>query len=388
MKRLMQYSLMIVVLMAAVALPQQSRATVTSDVQALVAEAHALQSRLVGTQVTPGAICAPLVSAGQAARSMVKSIESVNSGLVAPLTIDDGLMTALEDLSLANVQIGDEALRLAMDVQVLAPSVDALSIKDGLTAMLQLSDDIGAMADRIGEMADNILVMADNIGIMADRILLTQQIQSQNLALTQQSILQTQTNMLTLVSVVETATYDLDLNTLIIQGELLAADLAATVFSPFTIKYQLAGAAADVNNFLAQVKAMEESLKAVSAGSTVTVDSSTLTSLVNLSSMATSVSTVLDGYILVIQSMQAMIFDRNLDASLSSMLAMSADIGMLANSILEMADLILVMADNIGLAAEQIILTQQLQSGYLAISQASILATQEMAIGIIVAQNL
>ncbi len=388
MKTVIKNSLKALVLMVAVALPLHAKATVTSDIQILVSQANSLQSQLVDINLTADVICAPLVTAGQATGTLLESIEAVNGSLVAPITIDDSLMAALEDLSMTNVQISDQALRLGTDLQLLAPSVDALSIKDGLTAMLQLSDDIGAMADRIGEMADKILIMADNIGVMADRIMLTQEIQSQNLALTQQSILQTQTNMLTLVSVAETASYDLDLNSLVMQGELLAADLAATVFSPLTIKYQLADAADDVHAFLAQVKAMEDSLEVLSAGSTVSVDSSTLTSLVNLSIMATSVSTVLDGYILAVESMQMLLSDRNLDASLTSMLAMSADIGMLANSILEMADLILVMADNIGMTADQIILTQELQSGYLAISQASILATQEMAIGIIVAQSL
>ncbi len=388
MKTVIKNSLKVLVLLVAVALPLHAKATVTSDMQTLVSQANSLQSQLVDINLTADVICAPLVTAGQATGTMLESIEAVNGSLVAPITIDDSLMTALEDLSMTNVQISDQALRLGADLQLLAPSVDALSIKDGLTAMLQLSDDIGAMADRIGEMADKILIMADNIGVMADRIMLTQEIQSQNLALTQQSVLQTQTNMLTLVSVAETASYDLDLNSLVMQGELLAADLAATVFSPFTVKYQLADAADDVHAFLAQVKAMEDSLEVLSAGSTVTVDSSTLTSLVNLSIMAASVSTVLDGYILAVESMQSVLSDQSLDASLTSMLEMSADIGMLANSILEMADLILVMADNIGMTADQIILTQELQSGYLAISQTSILATQEMAIGIIVAQSL
>lgn len=372
----------------ALALPERSRADVTTDVQSLLSQADALHSELQTVQLTPDSICAPLVAANQVARFMVESIDSVTKGLTAPLTVDDTLLTALDDLSLANVRIADEALRLTADIQLLAPTADALSIKDGLTAMLQLSDDIGVMADRIGEMADKILIMADNIGLMADRILLTQEIQSQNLQLTQASILQTQTNMLTLVSVVESASYDLDLNTLLVQGELLAARLAAMVLNPFTIKSQLADAAADIEVFLLQVKDMGETLKSASAGSTFTVDSTTLTSLVNLSVMATSLSTVLDGYTLAIQSLESVISSRNLDASLSSMLAMSADIGMLANSILEMADLILVMADNIGLAADQIILTQDLQSANLALTQASILAAQEMVIGLIVARNL
>ena len=45
--------------------------------------------------------------------------------------------------------------------------------------VLRLSDDIGVMADRI-------LLMAKEIGIMADRIVQTQEIQSKNLAATQQ----------------------------------------------------------------------------------------------------------------------------------------------------------------------------------------------------------
>ena len=48
---------------------------------------------------------------------------------------------------------------------------------------LRLSDDIGVMADRIWVMADRILKMAD-------KILETQRIQSKNVALTEQNILE------------------------------------------------------------------------------------------------------------------------------------------------------------------------------------------------------
>ena len=61
-------------------------------------------------------------------------------------------------------------------------------------AMLKLSDDILKMADKIGEMADRILVIADDIGDMADRIVKTQEIQSENVALTQSNILEAQKN--------------------------------------------------------------------------------------------------------------------------------------------------------------------------------------------------
>ena len=55
------------------------------------------------------------------------------------------------------------------------------------------------------------------------------------------------------------------------------------------------------------------------------------------------------------------------------------------SDLLEMADQILLMADNIGLTADQILLTQELQSINIATTQVSILAAQQLAIGIIAA---
>jgi hypothetical protein len=57
------------------------------------------------------------------------------------------------------------------------------TMADSQESMLRLSDDIGKMAEKIG-------VMADRIGTMADRILETQKIQSENVQLTQQSMLE------------------------------------------------------------------------------------------------------------------------------------------------------------------------------------------------------
>ncbi len=57
--------------------------------------------------------------------------------------------------------------------------------------------------------------MADNIGLMADRIIITQQIQSDNFALTQASILTTQSNALSLVSMTNTNAYTVELNSIL-----------------------------------------------------------------------------------------------------------------------------------------------------------------------------
>jgi len=49
-------------------------------------------------------------------------------------------------------------------------------------SMLKLSDDIGKMSNRIGD-------MADRIGDMSERIITTQEMQSNNMEKTQQSLL-------------------------------------------------------------------------------------------------------------------------------------------------------------------------------------------------------
>jgi hypothetical protein len=368
--------------------PGTAQAALAEDLGNLVVQAQGLDTQLKAISLAPDSVCGPLVQADQAARALVNSISQVNDNLAAPLLIDDETLIALETLSALNTSLAAESLRLSVDLGGLSTTSQAITLKDGIVAMLQLSDDIGAMADRIGEMADKILVMSDNIGLMADRIILTQQIQNQNILLTQQSMLQTQTNILTLVSVVESDTYNLTLEQLVVDGQLLAARMAAVVLSPWTMKTQLGTVATDVHAYLDQVQAAQATMRQDSATSTAYLNTTPLLNLGNLSTMLTSLAVALDGYVLAIDSLDAMTSSTTLSASLTSMLQISADIGLMANRILEMGDLTLAMADNIGMTADQIIATQQLQSVNVATTQGSILAAQELAIAIIVARNL
>ena len=370
---------------AAAGKPQPSLLT---DLQNLNSQATALNTQLAGINLSADTVCGPLVNASQATRDLVNSITTINDNLAAPLSIDADALTALDDLFINSLAIANESLRLSVDLNSLSTAADALTLKDGIVAMLQLSDDIGTMADRIGEMADNILVMSDNIGLMADRILLTQELQNQNVALTLDSILQTQTNALTLVSVVEVATYDLSFASLIAEGNLLAARMMAVAFNPLTMDDQLAAVANDVQAFLNDVNVTNDVISADAAGNTMTISADAMVQLGNMSLMLTALATAIDGYVVAIEGMQAITSDRNLTASLQSMLQLSADIGVMANRILEMGDLILVMADNIGLQAEQILLTQQAMNVNVAATQAAILGAQDMTIMLIAARSL
>jgi hypothetical protein len=367
-----------------------ARADVATDLQALNTQATALQSYLEGVQLNADStpLCGPLVQADNMARDMVNSITAVDESLAAPLQLDTDVLGGIEGLSNTTLSLANEALRLSVDLQSLSTAVDMITLKDALAAMLQLSTDIGSMADRIGEMADNILVMSDNIGLMADRILLTQELQNRNVELTINSILQTQTNTLALVSVVEDSSYDVDFARLISEGELLAARMSAVAFSPWTLDDQLAAVRDDVKVFLAELQSVQDALVNDSTMNTLDISHDALIQLGNLSLMLTSLAGAVDGYVIAIEGLQAFTSSATLADAMHSMLMMSADIGILSNTILQMADNILVMSDNIGMQADQIVLTQQTMNLNVATTQTAILGAQQMAIGIIAARNL
>jgi hypothetical protein len=276
---------------------------------------------------------------------------------------------------------------LSTDIVLLQPSTNAITLKDGITAMLQLSSDIGEMADRISEMANKILIMSDNIGLMADRILETQTIQNENIALTQNTLLTTQNNMLTLVSVVESASYDLSLESLITDGNILVAQMSLVALNPWNMSRELEDVKADVNAYLVKVKEFQTILNSDSIENTMYVNAQSLNSLINLSVIMSSIGTVIDSYGIAIEASKNMTRESTLLNAMNSMLILSADIGKMSNSILEMADQILLMSDNIGMQADQILLTQELQSVNIVATQTSILAAQQLAIGIIAEAN-
>lgn len=364
-----------------------AQAGLATDLQALNSQALALKSYMASTDPAASDACARLVEADRRARTLIDGIAAIDQGLTARIQLDSSTLDELDALSGNNVGLANEALGLSA-LYTLWTTADAFTTKDGITAMLQLSDDIGTMADRIGEMADKILVMSDNIGVMADRILVTQQLQSQNLEVTTNTLLATQTNALQLVAVIEDSSYNASLDSLIANGGLLAARMSAVVFNPLNLDQQLAAVATDVRTFLDQVKAVNGTIEADGGNMTLVQTADALTKLTSTAAMLNGLSTALNGYVVALGGVQAITSSTRLKPSLKSMLQLSADIGGMANRILEMADQILAMADNIGMQADQILATQTAMNGSVATTQYSILNAQTAVIGIIVARSL
>ncbi len=359
-----------------------------SDLQALLTEASAFNTQLSGISMSADTFCAELLDANQSGNSHLQSIEVVDASLAAPLTLDADILNALENLSAVYISLGGEAMRLSTDMNLLYSTADQLSIAQGISAMLRLSDDIGAMADRIGEMADRILVMSDNIGEMADRILLTQQIQNGNIALTQQNILTAQTNVIALVSQIDTSKYNLDLLNQMSIATLLETDMNAVVLTAINAATELAQVVTDVNALKAEIQNTEAVINSDSVNSTMTINELSMLTLMDLSGKLAALAIAVEGYAIAVDGLNAISATPTLNDSVGSILTLSADIGVMANRIGEEADQILAMADSIGLQADQIILVQQQQSLNVATTQSSLLASQELMIGLIVKYGL
>ncbi|MDH5571247.1 MAG: hypothetical protein OEY89_05735 [Gammaproteobacteria bacterium] len=360
----------------------------TSNLNALLIEARTINTQVTDITLTTDNLCHELLSAHQAARALINNIETVNASLAGPITVDNDSMQALDDLSAVIVSLAASSTTLSSDLAALNSTGSMLVISNGISAMLRLADDIGIMADRILEMADKILIMADNIGVMADRIILTQKIQSDNLALTQASVLTTQANSLALVSVINSSSYNADFKTQTLNGNNLATVIKTTVLTSFNMASKWASLSTDVTGLLAQINTTHAAIITALSSNTVYVDADSYKSLADMNIMVSSLSIAIQGLTLATEGLAPITRDSTLSNSMGSILQISSDIGIMADRILEMADLILAMADNIGLAADQIITTQQLQNTNYATTLGSIETTQEIAISIIAINSL
>lgn len=357
------------------------------NLTSLLEDAQALNTKIIATTLSPQTLCSDLSGINSSAVQLLGKIEGYTATLI-PAPVDTNTLQSLDDLSTEFVKMADNSTALSLSLTALNSTTEQLAIRNAMNAMLRLSDDIGTMAGRILEMSDKILVMADNIGLMADRIIITQQIQSENLALTQSSILATQSNAIALANVVNSSVYNPDLDAQKITGNSLAATISGTVLTQQNMVDEWLSIATDVNALKNQIEASYASIKSTSSISTQYIDISTLSLLSDLSTMVSALSSATNSLSLDTQSLASTTSSADLSNSIDSMLLVSTDIGVMADRILEMADLILVMADNIGLTANQIVATQQTQSTNYVSTLQTIEATQSVIISIIAANSL
>lgn len=365
-----------------------SASQLATDLAALVTQGQAINTHIAAINLTTATGCSDLGNASQLLSDFIVATESVKAGIAAPFSVDAESLTALNELSLLNVSIAGHIKNLSFNLNTLSTSTDLIDYSAMLSAMLRLSTDIGTMANRIGEMADRILVMADNIGLMADRILVTQQLQSANLAAVQNAMLVTQQNAVILSGTISTLVYNPALASLIVQGNMLSTSMNLTVLSSFTMSLELARVQTEAAVYLAQVNALYSLVMANSATASQYTNADTLTMAGDLSSINRALAVTLDKFATTVNKLAPFTNRTILGNATDSMLVLSQDIGVMGNRILEMVDRIIIMADNVGEMSDRIVATQILQQSNVALTQASLTTATNTTVNVIKSYGL
>ncbi len=163
-----------------------------------------------------------------------------------------------------------------------------------------------------------------------------------------------------------------DLQSLVNQGNDLNTQMSNTTLTADTLCNQLLSINQSSNALIDNIIALDQSL----TGGLI-IDTDTLTALNDLSGISTALANQALSLSLDVNGISTTSNMFDIADGLNAMLQLSSDIGTMADRILEMSDKILVMSDNISLMADRIIETQLIQNQNIALTQQSILTTQE-----------
>lgn len=360
-----------------------AQASLTTDLQGLVSKGTALRSSLAAISVNQGGTCTQLGTLHRSTGDFLASIHLVTGQLTAPLTLTADDLTLLGDLSWITRDLASDSVRLALELRTLEGTADLFEYRAALSAMLRLSADIGRMADRILEMADRILIMAGNIGLMADRILVTQQLQNANIALTQGSLLVTQQNMIALSGSLATIGYNLSLGLLLNDTNLQLNEMAGITLTSSNLATQLGYLQTKTAALMTRTVGIYSLISSDSQRLSHYINGDTLTLISDLSVAQRTFAAMLEQYAATINQLAPLTQTPIIADATRSMLKLTADINTMSRRILEMNDKITVMADNIGLMANRIVETQNLQQTNIELTQNSILAAQTTTLAVI-----
>jgi len=361
----------------------QANANLTTDLDTLVADLDLISTDLNAITIQNGTACTDLGSLNTSIEDYVARLEAVTAQLTAPLSLTTEDLTNLDALSSIVRSMANGSSNLSWDLISIENTYDLVEYRAALSAMLQLSDDIGTMADRILEMADRILVMADNIGAMADRILITQQLQSSNVALTQAAILVTQQNMVALSDSLSSIGYNLSLGLLNEETQLLATNMANTVLTETNMASQLTTLELNTTAVLNQTVGLYTLAMQNSQVASHYINGDTLTLLGDLSGIHKALAVSLETYANAVNALAPVTDNIILSDATAAMLRLTQDIAIMSDRIMEMSDKIIVMADNIGDMSGRIVDTQNIQQTNIELTQSSVLTAQNVTITVI-----
>lgn len=358
------------------------RADIHTDLQSLLNQTQTLNSELENVTFNQEGSCAQLRTLNQSIEDHTSAIQNITVTM-SSFSVTDTDMDVLDALSSLSQNMGVESVRLSMELNTITQTAELFEYSAGLNAVLQLSQDIGAMADRILEMADRILIMADNIGLMADRIITTQMIQNQNIASTQSAILLTQQNMVFLSDSLSTIAYNLTLGQIVNNTDLLSSEMNQTSLTSSNMQTELASIQSQTVFLLESMTTLLDLMVTNSAKMSHYINADTLTMLGDLSGIHRALSASLESYAHTIEQLAPLTDTVILSDATATMLQLTKDIGVMSDRIMQMTHKIYIMADNIGLMSDKIVTTQNIQMTNVALTKSSLLTSQSIMITVI-----
>lgn len=358
------------------------RADIHTDLQNLLSQTNTLNSTLENLTFNQDGSCAQMRTLNQSIEDHTLMIKNITDSMTS-FSVTDADLDVLDNLSSLSQNMSVESVRLSMELNTITEAAELFEYSAGLNAILQLSQDIGAMADRILEMADRILIMADNIGLMADRIITTQMIQNQNIALTQSSILLTQQNMVLLSDSLSTIAYNLTLGQIINNTDFLSSEMNQTSLNTTNMQTELASIQSQTVTLLENMTTLLDLMVTNSAKMSHYINADTLTMLGDISVIHRALSASLESYATTIEQLAPLTDTVILSDATATMLQLTKDIGVMSDRIMQMTNKIYIMADNIGLMSDNIVTTQNIQMTNVALTKSSLLTSQSIMITVI-----
>lgn len=380
---------------ALLAFPLSSQASLTTDLQSLNTNLASLNTQMSATQLNgTTSPCLQIGTLNTSIENYIQSAETIKSQLTSTLSVTADDLTALNNMSNTLLSISQEAIRLSVQLKsgqlangtltLGSQSFSMVEYEASMAAMLRLSSDIGKMSDRILEMADRILAMSNNIGTMADRILATQTLQSSNLALIEQAMLTTQSNMVAFNASVSTIAYNVSLANLKLNSQALQNSLSTpSSLTQYNMSTQLLAIQAQSAALVTQMNTLTDWAIANSGVMSSYIDGDTLTSLGDLSGIYQALSVSLQAYANTVNQLAPLTTTPVLKDATAAMLQLTSDIGTMAGRIMTMSDKIIVEADNVGTMAGRIVTTENIQKSNLALTIANLNSAQNTTISVI-----
>jgi phosphatidylserine/phosphatidylglycerophosphate/cardiolipin synthase-like enzyme len=200
------------------------KADIHTDLTALNSNTQSLNSELTNLSMDQNASCSTLGSLNQGIQALTADMELIIASM-STFSVTTSDLDSLDSVSALIRNMSLEAVRLSNELMLIQTTTELFEYRAALSAMLQLSSDIGDMADRI---------------------IITQQLQSANLALTQASILTTMENMVVLSDTFSSLAYNTPLSSIITQSNILTSTMGNLTLTSTNMSSELENLAVSI----------------------------------------------------------------------------------------------------------------------------------------------